>query len=186
VAVTTSNLIQGPADLYTAPFGTAEPLDSAVGTAPDADDWVDVGGTDGGVKLEVDQKFTALTVDQIADRAGSRMTEREWVVSTNLAEGTLANLKIALNGGTVTTGTGNAVYEPVSGAAAMNPDYLAVLFDGAAPGGFPRRVIVRKVLQTAKTNLAYQKDKQTFIPVEFTGHYVSTSIAPLHIADQTA
>jgi hypothetical protein len=186
MALSVTNLIQGPGVLYTGAFGATEPLDTAVATAP-AVAWTDAGGTDGGVKLTVDQKFSALSVDQVVDRAGSRMTGREWMINTNLAEPTLANLSIALNGGTAASGTGYASYDPINTAAAFSPTYIAVLIDGYAPGNvtWRRRVIVRKTLSTAKAELSYQNDKQTFIPVEFTGHYVSSSITPVHVVDQT-
>lgn len=188
MAITTTNLIQGPADLYTGAFGATEPTDSVVNAAPDSGAWTNVGGTDGGVKLTVDQKIAALSVDQIVDRPGSRVTSREWTVSTNLAEPTLANLTIALNGGTAGSGSGYATYEPVYTSAAFAPTYKAVILDGIATGAttYRRRVIVRKTISTAKVDSAYQADKQTFIPVEFTGHYVSSSIAPVHVADQTS
>jgi hypothetical protein len=50
----------------------------------------------------------------------------------------------------------------------------------------PRRVIVRKALSTDAVEIAYTKDKQTLYGVKFSGHYVSASIAPVHIVDQTS
>ncbi|MCW2898571.1 MAG: hypothetical protein JWO67_836 [Streptosporangiaceae bacterium] len=189
MAVTTSNLIQGPADLYSAPFGATEPADTnAAVAAPPTTPWVDCGGTDGGLKLAVDQKYGVLAVDQIVDRAGSRLIGRDFALGTNLAEATLANLQLALGGGgTVTTGTAPAAstFEPAFASSATQPIYSAFCMDGWAPGGaFRRRVILRKGLSTAKVESTYTKDKQTFIPVEFTGHYVTAAIAPIHVADQ--
>lgn len=185
--VTTTNLIQGPASLYTGSFGATEPADASVNATPAASAWTDMGGTDGGVKLTVDQKYTELSVDQIVDRVGSRLTNREFTVETNLAEPTLANFSVVLNGGTTATGANYKTFEPVYTAnSATQPTYIAVLFDGYAPAGFNRRVIVRKVLSTSKAETSYMKDKQTFFPVTFTGHYVSSSIAPIHVVDQTS
>lgn len=186
--VTVTNLVQGPADLYSAPFGTTEPADTnaAVSAAPSGS-WTSMGGTDGGVKLVIDQKWDMLKVDQIVDRAGSRLTERTFMLTTSLAEPTLANLSLALNGGTVVTGTAPAAstFEPAFATSATQPTYLAFLMDGWAPGGtFRRRVILRKGLSTAKVEASYEKAKQTYIPVELTGHYVTSSIAPIHVADQ--
>lgn len=185
--ITTTNLVEGPAFLYSGAFGATEPLDSAVNTSPAASTWTGLGATDGGVKLTVDQKYNALTVDQIVDRAGSRLVSRDFLLTTNLAEVTLANLSTALNGGTSASGSGYATYEPLYSTAATQPTYTAFIMDGWAPGGaFTRRVILRKGLSTAKLESSYQRDKETYIPVEFTGHYVSNSIAPLHVADQTS
>lgn len=187
MTVTSTNLIMGPASLYVGVFGAVEPADASVNTTPAASAWTDLGGTDGGVKLTVDQKFTALSVDQIVDRVGSRLTSREFMIVTSLAEGTLANLSTALNGSTQATGSGYANLEPIYTAnSATQPTYIALLFDGYSVNGFRRRIILRKALSTGKVDTAYQKDKQTFIPVEFTGHWVSTSIAPIHVVDQTS
>jgi hypothetical protein len=187
MSVTTTNLIMGPATLYVGAFGATEPADAAVNSTPAASAWTDIGGTDGGIKLTVDQKYTELTVDQIVDRVGSRLTSRNFMVETNLAEPTLENLAYALNGGTAASGSGYKSFEPIYAAnSASQPTYVALLFDGFAPNGFRRRVIVRKALSTDKVETAYDKNKQTFFSVTFTGHYVSSSIAPVHAVDQTS
>ncbi|MEU6365770.1 hypothetical protein ABZ876_08435 [Streptomyces sp. NPDC046931] len=188
MAVTATNLVQGPATLYSGAFGATEPADAAVNTAPPASSWTDVGGTDGGVKLTIDQSYVELEVDQIVDRVGSRLTKRNFTVETSMAEPTLANLSLALNGGTSASAAGYASFEPSFASSATQPTYKALLFDGWAPGtsGFIRRVIVRKALSTDAVDLDYTKDKKTMYGVKFSGHYVSASIAPIHIVDQTS
>jgi hypothetical protein len=186
MSVTTTNLIMGPATLYSGAFGATEPADTAVNATPAVSAWTDVGGTDGGVKLDIDQKYTELSVDQVVDRVGSRLTKRDIVLSTNLAEATLENLSLALNGGTAASGSGFKSFEPNYATSATQPGYIAALLDGYSPGQFRRRVIVRKVLSTAKVGTEYTKDKQTFFPVEFTAHYISASIAPFKVIDQTS
>jgi hypothetical protein len=187
MAVTTTNLIMGPATLYTGAFGATEPTDASVNTTPAVSAWTDMGGTDSGVKLTVDQKFVELKVDQVVDRVGSRMTSRDFVIDTSLAEPTMANLSLALNGGTSATGSGYASFEPLyTGNSSTQPTYIAMLFDGFAPSSFRRRVIARRVLSVDKVESSYTKDKQTFLNVKFMAHYVSASIAPLHVVDQTS
>src|SRR5690348_2244898 len=122
MAVTPTNLIMGPGDLWTGAFGVTEPLDTALGTAP-ATGWTSTGGTMDGVEMVVDQKYTSLDVDQVVDIVGRRLTSRDISVSTNLAEPTLANFSIALNGGTVTTGTNTLAYELNYASSATQPSY---------------------------------------------------------------
>ena len=86
MAVTTTNLIMGPADLYIGSFGATEPLDTAVNVSPAASSWTDLGGTQDGVKLSVDQTYTPLEVDQIVDEPGARLTKRMFTIETNLAD----------------------------------------------------------------------------------------------------
>lgn len=177
--VTTTNLIQGPATLYIGAFGVAEP--ATVATAPGAG-WVDVGGTKDGVELVVTKEFAVLEVDQIVDEVGRTVTKRLVQIKTNLAEATLINLAHAFADAAP---VGN-VLEPSSDLTTFSPTYRALLLDGIAPGGFRRRIIIRKGLSIESVASAYKKDDMTLIPVTFAGHYVSPSIKPYKIEDATA
>jgi hypothetical protein len=191
MGVTSANLVAGPAVVYTGAFGATEPADSAVATAPSSAAWTDQGGTDGGVKINIDLDYFDLSVDQIVDRVGSRLQKREITVETNLAEATLANLKTAINGGTITASAAYQALDPLNDNSATQPAYTAMIIDGFAPLGTGaasasarRRFIVRKVLNTDAVGMSYEKDKQTFIPVKLTAHYVSSAIAPFRVVDQ--
>lgn len=187
MTVTMTNLIQGPADLYTGAFGAAEPADTATNSTPAASAWTDRGGTQGGVKLTIAQTYSELAVDQLVESPGRRLTKRDCNIATNLAEPTLENLSLALNGGTASSGTGFKAYEPSSGTAATQPDYYAALLHGWAPGNAMRRmVVVRKALSVANVEKSFAKDGQTFIPVDFTGHYVSAAVKSFRVIDATS
>lgn len=191
MSVTVTNLILGPGTLYTGLFGAAEPTDALMNTAPPTSSWTDIGGTMNGITLTVDQTYTELTVDQVVDSIGRRLTKREFTVVTQMAEPTIANLSIALNGSTQTSGsiTSGGTYtaiEPLFASSATQPTYIAVLIDGYAPNSFRRRSIFRRMLSTAKVEETMDKAKQTVFPVTFNGHYVSSVIAPIHIVDQVA
>jgi len=178
MSVTSTNLIQGPASLYHAPFGSAEPLTIAAAIeAP----WIDLGGTKDGVEMTIADEYAVLEVDQIIYEVGRTRTKRVLTIKTNLAEATLENLARAINN----TAPAANVLEGDDGIAAFLPDYGAILLEGIAPGGFPRRAIFRKVLQTDAVSSAYKKDGQTLIPVTFAGHWVSPSIRPFKIEDAT-
>lgn len=183
MAVTTTNLIQGPATLYTGPFGTVEPATLSVtpGTG-----WTDVGGTMDGIELDINDTYTPLTVDQLILKPESRRTERELQIKTSLAEATLGNLAVAINNPAPVTATGTSTLTLQDGLSAFVPIYYALLIDGFAPGGFRRRIIIRKAIQTDSTSIAYKKDDQTVIPVTFDAHYVSSSINSMIIVDATA
>lgn len=178
MGVSSSNLIQGPATLYLGTFGVTEP--ATIATAPGAG-WVDVGGTKDGVELGVADEFAVLDVDQVIYEIERRRTKRVVTVKTSLAEATLENLAQAINN----TAPAASVLTADDGLAAFAPPYRACLLDGIAPGGFRRRIIVRKVLSTDSVAMAYKKDGQTLIPVTFTGHWVSSSIKPFAITDAT-
>jgi len=192
MSATPNNLLMGPATVYLglAGVGTVEPADTAVNSTPAASAWQDVGGTDGGVTMAIDPKFTNFQVDQIVDTPGARLTERAIMVTTVLAEATLANLANALNSTVGATGTGFATFEPNYGQFASQLPYSAILMDGWAPSAsganWRRRLILRKVLQTGKVEIVYAKDKQVGLAVEWQAFYVSSTIAPFKCWDQTA
>lgn len=186
MSVTTANLLLGPATLYQGSFDATEPADTAVNSTPQASAWTDMGGTMDGVTLNIDQTYTALEVDQIVDRAGSRLTKRDMSVETSLAEATLENLSVALNGGTAASGSGYKSLEPLFASSATQPNYTALLFDGWGASSFRRRVIVRKTLSTDSVAMAYTKDKQTVFKVKFSAHYVTSVIPPFHIVEATS
>jgi hypothetical protein len=187
--VTTTNLIQGPATLYVGAFGAAEPTDALINTAPGAP-WTDLGGTTGGVTLTAAITLAAMDVDQILDPVGDVITARDFTIGTSLAEATLANLARVLNlaDTDVTAGTSPAgpTLEPKSDVTSFTPVYRAFLLDGIAPGGFRRRVILRKAVQTAASALAHAPGTQTVIPATFRTTYVSASIKPFKVVDGIA
>lgn len=181
-----SNLVLGSANLYVAPFGASEATIttlSSLGVAPSGA-WTDLGATTDGVTLTVNQEFTELAVDQVVDVVGNRLTKRSFQISTNLAELTLANLQLAMNGGAVATGTGTSTFTPAT-ATNADPTYQALIIDGTAPNGKPRRIIVRKALSTDNVEFVYKKDEQSVYSVTFTAHYVSGSTQPFIVVDAT-
>ena len=186
MAVSTTNLIQGPATLYVGEYGAEEPEDTAVASAPDSGTWTDVGGTMDGVQLSIAQEFSELAVDQIVDVPGRRLTKRDMSVTTNMAEPTLENLALAMNQApsVITTGAGFKKLEPSADTSSTQPSYKALIVDGFAPEQLRRRIIVRKVLSTANADFAYQKDAQTVYAVTWSAHYVSPSIKPFAVIDE--
>lgn len=186
MAVTTTNLIMGPGTLYLGNFGATEPLDTAINAIPAASAWTDLGGTQDGAKLTIDQTYTDLEVDQIVDVPGARLTKRLFTIETNLAEPTLENLKYALNDGTAASGAGFKSFEPIYASSATQPTYRAAILDGFSPDQRRRRFIIRKVLSTEKVESTYKKDAQTLYTVKWSGFYVSAVIAPFKLIDETA
>lgn len=185
--VTTTNLIQGPGTLYWGAFGATEPATtlSALQGAPASGTWTDVGATDGGVKLNVGLTYTEVTVDQLVDTPERRLTKREATVSTSLAEATLANLAFALNSAAPSAGSGTLTLDAPGDTPATVPNYSALIFDGFAPSNKKRRVIARKCLNTGGVGTSYEHASKTMFPVTFTTHYVSASIKPYSILDES-
>ena len=178
MAVTTINLLQGPALARIAPFGSVEPVKgpTAATVAPDPV-WTDIGGTTDGVTVNISQEYSEMEVDQLVDTPESRLVKRGFTIETNMAEATLANLKLSLNGGTLVDGE----FEPADVDSASRPAYMALMLDGPGEGGLPRRFIGRKLLSVEGTEFAYEKEDQQVFTVTLRGHYVSKTIRPFRI-----
>lgn len=195
ISVTASNLVFGPARLYVAPYGTAMPADSAVTpsgpTNPPPSPWADVGGTDGGVAFSVEGTYTDLVVDQVIMPVGSRLTDLKMAITTKLSEVTLANLTTALNSITSTGGgTGYSTLDITVTSAASQPTYISMILDGWAPllstgVAALRRIEVFKALSAPKVNLMYDRKNQASYDCTFNIFFISNSVNPVHVIDQT-
>lgn len=189
MAVTVTNLTLGPGELWRGDFSASEPADSDIDNTVDntsvSGSWDDMGGTQGGITLELNQEYTELEVDQVVDIPGRRLTKREFKINTNLAEPTLENYQLASNGGEITTGANFRAYDPSMDNSGDTPTYHALIFDGFGPNSLKRRVFARKVLNVATVGQEYMKDSQLLFPVEFSCHYVTSAIKPFRYVDET-
>lgn len=102
----------GPGILYIAPLGTAEPTDLTTAWTTVDPAWAQLGYTDDGstfkYKLDTEDVEVAEELDPIKKAVNSRSAS----VAFALAEMTATNLKRAMNGGTITSGTGIVTFEP--------------------------------------------------------------------------
>lgn len=186
------NLIQGPADLWIGSFGAVtEPATSADFASVPTSGWTALGLTQGGVTLGLTKEYAALEADQLTLTPHSVVTSESVTLTTSMAEGTLENLVLAMNDGTVTTGGGVKSYEPLDSLAGRPTNYKAIMLKGPGPANpatgaaLGRFVVIRKVLSTEGVSLAYSKTDQTVLEVTFTGHWVSSAIRPYKILDQS-
>lgn len=194
MAITPFNLVQGPATLYTGAFGATEPADSAVTSNPNSAVWTDVGGIADGtaVLLEIDLTYSEQGVDQLPMPVGARLTKHAVQITAALAEATLTNMTLSLNQLTTTSvQSGYTTLEPVIAQSSSQPTYTALVIDGWAPtlntgASARRRVILRKALSASKLALEYEKSKMAIYNTTWVGYYVSGSVQPWHVVDQTA
>jgi hypothetical protein len=179
-------LVQGPATIYVADYGTTEPTT----TDPLASPWVDLGGTLEGVLLSFKQEYEPVPVTQLSDNPASRIKKRQLEVETNLAEPVLTNILYAVNQGTLSSGSGYNLYEPPHIDRATPLTYRIVVIDGWAPGFNTdnrhkrRRVVLRKALAIDGTVIAYSKSKQTGQEIKWSVHHIDGVTAPFKIIDE--
>lgn len=145
MAQSISEVILGTGNLFTAlesdlngntPNATF-PTDPS--TAPDSAYWTNIGYSESGFSLEYDKTFEDVMVAEEIDPIKTIKTAQEVRITGELAQASLANLKLAMAGGTTTTST------PSSGYTQLTPpstdsflEYgliLRVNAPGAAEGG---------------------------------------------------
>jgi hypothetical protein len=185
-----TNIIAGAAELWRGDFGATEPLDTAVAAAITVP-FISLGGTDDGITLNVAHEWQNLRMDQVIDSPGKRKTGRVITVATNLVEGTLDNLKIALAEASAVTsgGTGATAFkalELTGDDSGAEPTYSSILMRGRAPAGKMRTFIIRRALPVEDVESAYKKDDQWLIPITFEGHWVSSSVRPFKIVEDAS
>lgn len=105
-------LALGPGYLYWSVLGSTEPTDLATAWASIDADWIALGYTNDGSEFHSQTAVDAVEVAEELQEIDSSETGREESVVFSLAQMTAQNLKVAFNGGNITTGTGIIVFEP--------------------------------------------------------------------------
>lgn len=155
----TPNVLTDPGYLFWAPLATALPTNTVVAskfTDAWAAAWIPLGATEEGSTFSYSIAVEAITVAEFFDPIKFATTERSGNFAFNLADLTLANLKRAMNGGTLTivSGTGATQlnsFEPPSPGAEIRAMIGWESLDGTM------RVIVRQCINGAEIGLNFAK-----------------------------
>jgi len=176
-----SEVVIGTGVLYTAAISNqgdasgdyiAFPTDSSGSWADPASDWVDVGYSEDGWTLEMDKTFEDIMVAEEIDPIKTIKTAQEVRLTGELAQASLANIALAVGGGTTTVGDGNNGYQ--TGYTALippstdsfNEKSLLLIVDG--PSGDDRHVEIPRAINVGAFSMAHQKAPQkVVIAVEF-------------------
>lgn len=142
---------------------------------------------------EIDNTYMQQVVDQIPIAVGGRLTKQAITITTQLAETTLNNLNLSMNGLiSITTQSGYTTADLQTATSATQPQYYTLIVDGWAPttgtteAACRRRIIIWKVLSQGKATFAYEMEKNSVYNVSFQAYYVSGSVSPWHSIDQTS
>ncbi len=158
MAVNTKNVLVGTAQLYIAPWATVPPALPAITVTVWAPTWVPMGATEQGVKLTVARKTVDIMVEEQPTPAQVTTDTMTISITTSLAEDTIANMKVAYGGGTITavapsvTKTGTTTL-----TLALGLDKLTVAFQGVNAHGFTRRFYIPEVLSVASVDTSYRR-----------------------------
>lgn len=159
-------ILVGVGTLYIAPAGTAM---TALGTTPSGA-WIELGETDGGVKVTKTQNIETFSSDQRTGKVKAVRTEEGVTIEVNLQEATLENLANVVGGDVTDTAAGVSTIGkrslPLHAGAEV--DEFALLFRGDSPyGNYPGQFYVPRGFMDDDVEMEFTKDGKTLIPVKF-------------------
>lgn len=122
--------------------------------------WVFIGGTTGGVDYSVDRKTVTITGEEQSNPIDVLTDTTALLVSATLHEETVANMKLALGGGTITvTAPGSTQVGKSTLRLSDTMDFLSVGFEGLNADGFWTRFYVPLVKSTGKQDIKFRRAK---------------------------
>jgi len=136
-----------------------------VGVGTVAVDGIDIGATEGGVTMEKAVEVYEKEVDQLLDATDLVPTKFSVTVETQLAEATLANLKLAWNEKAAITEDANKRSLPI-GLRQDLPEHVLV-FKGKSPEGKDRTYTVYRAIQAESSGHGLKKNEKVVFPVKF-------------------
>ena len=172
MAKSISEVMLGTGELYVATEGTAFPTDPT--TEPSGSDWTDIGYSESGWTLDYDKTFEDVMVAEEIDPIFTIKTAQEIRISGELAQVSLANLKEAMGGGTITTGspsTGFSELKPPATDAFLEKSLLLRVDapDSTLGGTLKKRdVLVPRAVNVGAFSMTHAKAPQkVLVAVEY-------------------
>jgi hypothetical protein len=158
-----SALALGPGYLYIGAMGRVEPTDLVTAWATVDAGWVLLGYTDAGSEfdynLSVDPVDVAEELDPISNQTTGRVASLKFAAS----QMTVTNLKLALNGGVVSTAAGVVTFEPPD----LGTEVRTMI--GWESEDHTERWVYRQCFQTGTLAITRAKGAaNATLPVEFT------------------
>ena len=172
MAKSISEVMLGTGELYIGAEATAFPTDPT--TTPSSSDWTDIGYSESGWTLDYDKTFEDVMVAEEIDPVFTIKTAQEIRISGELAQVSLANLKEAMGGGTITTGspsTGFSELKPPATDAFLEKSLLLRVDapDSTLGGTLKKRdVLVPRAVNVGAFSMTHAKAPQkVLVAVEY-------------------
>lgn len=172
------DILIGPGRLYRAPLDTANPDESTVAYgAAWGGSWTDMGDLIEGspVTLTMPEEFTKVYTEQSTSAKNAVRTRREPMIKCTLAEHSIANMAIVLQGTAETTaaaGGGQKGYSEIPFGDQSDVDFykwgIEALRKDSSGNSHPVRWFLHKGYIRMSGDTAYAKRTPTGVPVEIT------------------
>jgi hypothetical protein len=141
----------GPGYLYAGPLGTTEPVDLTTAWTAVSAAWIALGYTETGSEFDYALTTGQVLVAEELDPLAIATTGRTSTCVFNLSQLTATNLKLAMNGGVITTGTGIVTVEPPD----LGTEVRTML--GFESEDHTERWVYRQCLQSGTMKIVRQK-----------------------------
>lgn len=158
------NVVVGLAVGYYAEVGSALPLDTIAFAGDWGDDWTNPGGTEDGWRLTGDTSTQSHTIEEQSNPVLTTLESRNLGMAASLAEDTLANMRLAFAGGTITTVSGTVKQFTLSDTI----DEFMIGLDMKTVGGVCRRIIIPRASGAGTVDVAFRRSSSKRLwPVQF-------------------
>lgn len=166
------NVVVGHAMLMLTPWikGSVAPIvadDTPLFTPDDAewDDWLSVGATNEGFKVNVETSVTQITIEEQSTPVGETVESKAIGIEAALAESTMESIRYSWGGGDITVA---AAASGIPGTKKMSLtddiEYYTAILETRNFNGFARRIYVPKTSVTGSGEVSFRRaaDKQMF------------------------
>lgn len=160
-------VLVGQARMFVAPYSATNPVvlpdENTVPlngdwTEGDTLPWVGLGATAEGMMFNFQRSTNAVGIEEQITPVFRNTESVEFNISTVLSQDTLETMKYAMGGGTITettAGTGQIGKRRLVLSSNLEP--LTFGFEGVAPTGYWRRVLIPKVTSEGQVEAAYRR-----------------------------
>lgn len=167
------NVLVGQARPFIQPYDPAVPpvlpADSVPLNGVWGGNWVELGATTNGLEFDFSRKTKKIMVEEQQTPVAITTTDTTFTFGLELSEDTLATMRLAYGGGTITTipaGAGQLGIQTLAISSELTD--FSFGFEGVNEFGFWRRVLVPVVVSVANAKTQYQRaDKQRTYKVQF-------------------
>jgi hypothetical protein len=166
----------GPGQLYLNVLGSPGPVNLSTAWSALTVPWIPLGYTAEGSEFTYEVSSDVVEVAEELDQIDEAETGRTIGLSFALAEMTAKNLKTAMNGGTITTGTGIVTFEP----PALGQTVKVML--GWESENAKERWVFHECKQRGAISIARRKGaEKATIPVDFGVYKPAAGGAPFRV-----
>jgi hypothetical protein len=167
-----ANVLVGLARCFTQPYDPETPAvlpaDTVVLGGTWTSPWVAVGATQEGLTFSASRDTQDIMIEEQPNPVDKRQTSASYTMGLTLSEDTIDTMVLAYGGTKTVVAAGTTTPGITSLQMSSELSYFAFAFEGRAPSGFWRRVLVPIVVSIGETETSYRRaEEQRLYEVSF-------------------